>query len=278
MPSTHTQIPVSEEDGESFESIPWESLSDRPGDHRRWYIGAALILCLGLVVSVFRGLSAPTPIPIHPVQSPVAIEMPTTTSLPEAITEADLMAIEPAAIERAAAAAAEIAVVEFFTGDSQGVWADVSLSPGRVTFVEYARALTVSPAGASRFEVTVAVSVLDAGEGEAFVRRPLRGVVMTIDAADGIFRPLDLPAPVALPLAPFEDIQVAFATVDPDVLATIGLSLTEFGVISAEPVSYGLLTDGSLRVVVEITDPGGTKWPMALRLKPDGTLAVAPSP
>ena len=152
------------------------------------------------------------------------------------------------------------------------------LSPGRVTFVEYARALTVIPVGAGQFEVTVAVSVLDAGDGETFVRRPLRGVSMIIDVTDGIFRPLDLPAPVALSLAPFEDIQVTSAIVDPAVLATIDEALSAFGVVTAEPVSYGLLADGSLRVVVEITDPGGTTWPMAFRLGANGTLLVPLSP
>lgn len=278
MPPTHTHIPVSEEDGESFESIPWESLSVRSSDSRRWYIGAALIVGLGVLVSVFRGLTVPTPIPIYPDPSPAAVETPTTTSLPEAVTEADLMAIEPAALERAAAVAAEIAVVEFFSGDSQGVWVDVVLSPGRATFVEYARALTVTPLGAGLFEVIVAVSVLDAEDGEAFVRRPLRGVSIVIDGTDGIFRPLDLPAPVALALAPFEDIPVTSAIVDPAVIATVAEALSAFGVVSVEPVSYGFLADGSLRVVVEITDPGGTAWPMALRLKADGTLVVPPSP
>ena len=278
MPPTHTQIPVSTEDGESFESIPWESLSGRSSDNRRWYIGAGLIVTLGILVSVLRGLAAPAPIPIHPDPSPVAIDMPTTTSLPEAVTEADLMAVEPAALERAAAVAAEIAVVEFFTGDSQGVWTDVLLSPGRVTFVEFARALSVTPVGTGRFEVIVAVSVLDAGDGESFVRRPLRGVSMSIGVTDGIFRPLDLPAPVALALAPFEDIEVSSVAVDPAVLETLAEALSAFGVVTAEPVSYGLMADGSLRVVVEMTDPGGTTWPMAIRLGANGTLLVPPSP
>ncbi len=278
MPPTHTQIPVSTEDGESFESIPWESLGDRSTDNRRWYIAAGAIVTLGILVSVFRGMTTPTPIPIHPDPSPVAIDMPTTTSLPEAVTEADLMAIEPVALERAAAVAAEIAVVEFFTGDSQGVWAGVSLAPGRATFVEFASALTVTPVGAGRFEVTVAVSVLDAGDGEAFVRRPLRGVSITIGVTDGIFRPLDLPAPVELALAPFEDVEVSSVAVDPAVLNTVAEALSAFGVVTAEPVSYGLLADGSLRVVVEMTDPGGTTWPMAIRLGANGTLLVPPSP
>jgi hypothetical protein len=278
MPPIHSQVPVSEEDGESFESIPWESLSDSSSDNRRWYVAAGVIVALGILVSVSRGLVAPTPIPIHTDPSPVVLDMPTTTSPPEVVTEADLMAIEPAALERTAAGAAEIAVVEFFTGDSQGVWADVVLSPGRVTFVEYARALTVTPVGAGLFEVIVAVSVLDAEDGEAFIRRPLRGVSMIIDATDGIFRPLDLPAPVALPLAPFEGVQVTSAVVDPSVLTAVAEALSEFGVVSIERVSYGLLTDGSARLVVEITDPGGTTWPMALRLEPDGTLLVPPSP
>jgi hypothetical protein len=83
---------------------------------------------------------------------------------------------------------------------------------------------------------------------------------------------------VVLPLAAFESIEVTSDTVDPSVIAGVAQHLAEFGAVSPEPLSYGMLADGSIRIVVEITDPGGITWPMAVRLGPDKTLLVPSSP
>jgi hypothetical protein len=283
-PSTPSQPgvrPVGEEDGESFESIPWESLQHfgRSGERRRWYLVAGAIVALAIGMSAVRSMVASTPPPALSGSSTAAttttVPATATTSLAPIVTEADLMAIDGTAMERLVAAAAEAAVSEYFSAEEAGFWRGAQLPHSeRATFVEWARAVTVTALDPTRFAVTVAVSVLDGADGEPFVRRATRAVAVLIDVSDGTMRPLDLPTPAALPFDAFEAPSITMQAVDPDVMAAIAAAAAEFGSVSSEPLSYGAAGRGVVRVVAEVTDESGA-WPMAFRVGPD--LEVLPA-
>jgi len=274
--------PVGEEDGESFESIPWESLQHlgAGGERRRWYAVAGAIVLLAIGVSAVRsmvaGSAAPAPSPGSTSPIDTTVPATVTTTLPPIVTEADLMAIDGAAMERLVAAAAETAVSEYFSSEEGGFWRHAELPhPERSTFVEWARAASVTALDPSRFAVTVAVSVLDGADGEPFVRRPTRAVALVVDVSDGIVKPVDLPTPVAVPFGVFDAPSVTTRTVDPDVMAAVAMVGAEFGTVSSEPLSYGEVDAGVVRVVVEVTDQSGLAWPMTFRVGRD--LAVLPA-
>ncbi|HVR33984.1 MAG TPA: hypothetical protein VMS74_14910 [Acidimicrobiia bacterium] len=288
MPTSNPLEPrhrsIAEEDGESFESIPWEALDGlgRPGDSRRWYAVAGAIVVLVLGVSAARNLGSAEPVELvgaegtNPTESVAEAILPPTTAastVPAIVTEADLKALDPHVLERAAAAMAETAVRQFFSMDPDGLWAGLTFEPTRATFVEGVTAVTVTPLDQARFEVVVAVAVLDAAEGEAFVRRPARAVALVVDGSSGTFQPVDLPSPVPFPFDPFVAPMVRETEPVADVMAAIAESVS--GVVEPTAVSYGTLSSGVTRVVATVVDEAGIGWPMVFHVGADGTLLPA---
>lgn len=181
------------------------------------------------------------------------------------------MAVDVHLVERAAAAFAEVAVREYFSGESDGIWAGVEFDGSRSTFAEHAAAVSVTPITQSIYEVVVVASVLDAAEAEPFVRRPLRAVTVVVDATDGIFRPMDLPSPTALPFGAFDSPAVTYREPDLAVIDAIAAEVESFGDVDGEPLSYATTEDGKLRVVVTVVDEAGIGWPMAFTVDDTGT-------
>lgn len=278
-PSRPHASTIGSEDGESFDSIPWESLHtlNRPVDRRRWYLIAGVVLLVAVGVSAI-GRLAPD-VPASPVSTPIvattAVSVPPTT-VPPAVTEADLMAIDVDVLERAAAALAEVAVREYFSGETDGIWAGVLFDGTRSTYVEHVSAVTVTPITQTSYEILVVASVLDAAEGEPFIRRPLRAVTVVVDATDGNFRPVDLPSPTALPFGTFDAPAVSEKEPDPAVIDAIASEIGLFGDVGDAPLSYGTTDEGELRVVITMVDEAGVAWPMAFTI--DDAGAVRPSP
>lgn len=273
--STSPTSPPHSEPGETLEAIPWERLSDPAPDPRRWYRMAAIVVGAGLILAFVRTLIAPDPVPpAAPVTTtipaePVMVAPPTTVPF---VTEADLMAVEPGELRRAAAASAELAVAAFFSGETAAVWPDLALDPGRVTFVELTRAVAVEETGPGRFVVTVVVSVLDAADGETFSRRAPRAVAQVVESVGDGFRPAELPYPVPVPMVPFIAPTTASAPVDPAVIAVASQGLSSLGTAAAEPLDYGALPDGAVRVVLSMTDDTGATWPVAVTVEPGGRI------
>lgn len=259
---------IADEDGESFESIPWEAL-DRLGgsnDQRRWYIIAGVIVAVAVGFSAMRSLGSSAPVEIvdaPPVPVSVAAPVTTTSTIPEATTEADLMAVDTQMLERAAAGLAEAAAVQYFSAESDGIWTGVEFDSSRSTFVESATAVTVTQVAATRFEVIVAVSLLDAADGSPFVRRPLRGVSILVDATDGVFRPVDLPTPAVLPFAPFAPESTTATAADGPMIEAATAIAAPFGTVVADSVVVHRLESGETRVVVSVVDDAGIAWPMS---------------
>ncbi|MEX2655103.1 MAG: hypothetical protein WD532_08750, partial [Acidimicrobiia bacterium] len=184
----------------------------------------------------------------------------------EIITEADLMAVDIHLLERAAAGLAEAAAVEYFSAEAGGMWTGVEFDPLRSTFVESATAVTVTQVAATSFEVIVAVSVLDAVDGEPFVRRPLRGVSIVVDASDGTFRPVDLPTPATLPFGSLVPATATSEIADPAAIATATALAAPFGTVVGDSVVVTTLASGEQRVAVTVVDEAGIAWPMSFPL------------
>lgn len=198
---------VADSDGETLESIPWDALRsiERSPARRVWFLASGAAAVLVALVAVVGGLGSggeAIPVTVPPVTTPPATVVSTTSTTIGAVTEADLMAVDVLALERSAAAVAEIAAHQYYAADSGDVWAGVEFDRSRETFVEYARAVSTTPLDRRRFEVVVAVSVLDAEPGAPFVRRSPRAITLVVEWQDGLFHPVSLPAIADLPVGP----------------------------------------------------------------------------
>ena len=262
-----------------MDSIPWESIDrlGQPVDHHRWYLIAAVIVAVGIGVSAVRNLgSSPAPV-MGTTSTAVAVQETTTappaTTAPDPalVTEADLMAIEPHLLERSAAAFAEVAAVEYFSGFSEGIWAEVAFDLSRSTFVEYAVAVEVTRREPFLFDVLVAVSVLDAAPLEEFVRRPVRGISIVVDASDERLRPVGLPSPARLPFGSFKAPTSEAEPIDEESLDRITEAARQFG--EARAVEFRRAPSGGGSATVTIVDAGGIGWPMRLDLDADGVVS-----
>jgi hypothetical protein len=272
---------VADQDGESIDSIPWESLHTLagPADRRHWYAVAGAIVLAAVLVSVVRVATPATPVDLSLPQATAPTTLPTGPSAvpsttPAPITEADLMSVDVGALERVAVAAAETAALAYFSQDAS-VWEGVVFDRSRSTFVEYLSAVSVVRLAPTRFEVVVVASVLDGTEGQPFQRRPLRGVSIVVDGSDGDFRPVDLPSPAVLPFrAPGLPTPIDEAPA-PGVMESVARLAASMGAVAAEPLSYGRLPSGETRVVAAVTDSSGMVWPMSFTVS--SAAVVLPS-
>jgi len=239
---------------------------------------AAGVLAAGMAVAVLRPAvgSEPRVPEVASTAVPTTVASPSTTRVPDetalVVGEADLMAVDPVAMERTAAAVAAAAVAEYFTADTSGFWAGVSIEPTVTTFVESTRAVTVDRTGPGTFRVVVAVSLLDGTDGAEFRRRPLFGVSIPIDATGGMIRPSDLPAPSPLPIDGFVPPAGVETTPRPEMVAAATAAVAPMAAFQPELVSYQILADGTTRIVLAVSDETGSVWPMSLIVAADGSV------
>lgn len=265
-----------DEPGESFESVPWESLRfDSSGpDRRRWYVIAGAMVLAALAVSAFTRLTPdePTPLAVSSAVTTIPVSEPTTTTAPQLITEADLMALDPLGVERRLMAFAEAAVAEYFAADAGGVWSGVEFATVRPTYTERVSAVGVTDLGGGTYRVLVAASVLDAGEDGMFERRPLRGVTVDVDAGTELLTVLGLPTPADLPFGTFAGAS------DPEEVPSEQMSeeVARWQPVSGEVEadSARIVTDaaGTQRVQVVVVDAAGNRWPVSIPVTAEGTL------
>lgn len=265
-----------DEPGESFESVPWESLRfDSSGpDRRRWYVIAGVIAGVAIAFSALIRLTPgePTPVVVPSSVTTIPTAMPTTTTMPQLITEADLMALDPMRVERVVMAFAETAVAEYFAADAGGVWSGVEFGTVRSTYTERVTAVEVTDLGGGTYRVLVAASVLDAGEDGMFERRPVRGVTVDIDTGAERLTVLGLPTPADLPFGHFERGSGPEEDPSAQLLESVGRWQPAFGQIEGD--SARIVTDrsGNLRADVVVVDTAGNRWPVSIPLTSEGAL------
>lgn len=195
------------------EHVPWEQLAVHPPPDRRRLIYAAAggLVIAALAVAGVRQylLPAPSFAPIErideagPPSSVIADVRPAIAPPPTAPiwSEADLMAIDPAAVERRLAAAAEMVVLEFFTLDPGDDWAGrvgaitgwqvpesarpTPPEPEAVSYVEWVSATAADQTATGRYTVTVAMRRMTAADGAAYRRHPVEWVALDLRIGQG---------------------------------------------------------------------------------------------
>lgn len=263
---------------EEHEEIPWSMLvdHDRRSRSRTLYIGAAVIVALVVVITGIRWVNGHR----HGPSEAVALVTSTTTVPPPTTTvvsEADLMAIEPAADRLAAIARAEWFVTDYFTIDGSpapefldAFTNDAELpdlppltGESAVSFVEWARATAVRshPGG---YVVTVLYRTLYESDEQRFERSPVRGVDVIVIVDGERTAIAELPQPVPIPVA-----------------AGVGGWMDTSREISGEVIAAALETAAGLtqnpalveaggsgaawRVLFTVEDLSGARFPMVLR-------------
>lgn len=269
-----------DEPGESFESVPWESLrfDSSSTDRRRWYVIAGAVALAAITVSVLSRLTPEPPTPLVAASTTTTLPASTITTMaaPVLSTEADLMAVDPVRIERRVMAFAETAVAEYFSADAGGIWSSIEFATARTTYTERVSAVSATSLGAGRYRVLVAASVLDAGEDGMFERRPVRGVAVDIDARVEPLIVLGLPTPAELPFGTFEGADSVENLPAGTLLDAVATWQPAFGRVEAE--SARIVTDrsGSQRVRVVVVDDAGNRWPVSVPVTSDGNLETQP--
>jgi hypothetical protein len=289
MTAPHNPPPAKED--EHFEHIPWEHLSASTSNRRWWiYAGAGALVVAALTASLVRNSSPtqqrsaadvlPAPAVSEATSGATAAFPPSTTSAVAPYSEADLMAVAPDSLLAEAAAMAEWIASDFFTIDGSGaITSDLALIlpagsslpstiEGQRSFVEWSRALGVDEIAPGRYRVVVVVRTLGAGPGADYRRLAPRAVLLDLQWTPDGWSLLDLPSPAALPTTmqmppwPSQDL--------PPVVS------------QAASTGGGIVLDGGRvgnywRVVVEVPDEAGSRWPQVLWFDEAGTPMAPPS-
>lgn len=266
------------EPGESLESVPWESLRfDSAGSNRRrWYFVAGAVGLAAIAISAFTRLTPeePTPLAVPSTVTSLPATTTSTTTAPQLVTEADLMALDPLRIERQVTVFAETAVAEYFAADAGGIWRGVEFGTVRPTYTERVGAVSVSDLGSGTYRVLVAASVLDAGEDGMFERRPLRGVTVDIDAGAESLTVLGLPSPAPLPFGRYVGTDDAGVGPTEAVSQAVDRWQPAFGQVEANSARVVADQAGRQRVRVVVVDAAGNRWPVSIPITAEGTLEV----
>lgn len=281
---------------EVVEHIPWDRLTVATHLRPAWLpyaLGTLAVAIVAAGILSFRATpSEPTVItlPPEPARSGPgeqfegeeggAVQPPTTAEEVAApgqiVTEADLMAFVPPAGEAAAAARAEWFVLDYFSSSDSGRVEKLTTAlpngievpepaSGRMTYVDWVRALSTEPGRGGSYVVTVLYRTLVASDGQPYRAGPVRAVKVSVAVApDGSGSVLDLPAPAELPTGavPVTPVQWQPAEAPGPVLEQLWDELPGAG---EDPRIVGASTDGMRwRIVVEWGDDATGRWPHAV--------------
>ena len=300
---------------EELEQIPWSALVAEHRDERNRTIfmaaGVAVALLLGFmgarlltggvdattvtlpVDAAAEGSTASVPagdaedVPGRTIDEPSALPSPD----PQPLSEADLMALVPDEMARAAIMRAEWFVTDLFTADLDPMGSGpvrAALPSGLalpvlphdtglgVSYVEWARAFRVEPLRSDVYLVGVVFRTLAAPGDGLFSRTQERAVAVTVQVTpDGGSLVLDLPTPIAPPAPPV----VTVAPIGPEAAPdhVLGAAVANAAAWGYEPqvVSSGAAS-GMWRVVVSVTDEVGNRWPTVFWFDETGTPAPPP--
>ncbi len=282
-------IPSSEDRPDDvIESIPWESLGRLdPPDRRPWYIaGAVVVTVVAISASATRTLW-PAP-PLEPPTASTSTATVATTAIVQStqeapvtvapvsapvLSEADLMAVEPAQMDRWVASHAEWFLSELFTldgSDREGLAdlmpAGVSIDspdPDARSFVESASTRTVTKTGSDRYEVVVLIRLLSSADGTAYVRHAAAAFAVPVGIVDGQPVILDLPSPVDIEVLRGR-VPAGEPSAPPAHVADAAVASAEtFGTVDPSTVT-AQLAGSYWRVSVAVEDAAGVMWPIVV--------------
>jgi hypothetical protein len=245
--------------------------------------------------------AAPPPVEVSPVSVTTTSQLPSPRLYSEAellagssaaaavdggasaTDEADVMAMVLQYETSAVAARAEWFVTDFFTIDGDvvgresvrsvlptGALAAVVETEAGVSYVEWARAVSVEQIDVAEFEVTVVFRALAGTDRESLHRQPVRAVAVGVTLDDtGAFGVADLPEPVALPpsLAVEGIVAESDEPLPESVRATALAAADAWGADAI--VERSSLDSGRWRVEVSVTDASGLRWPLVVRVPVD---------
>lgn len=278
LPCMDSEDPVGDE--EQFQSIPWSTLTMDAG-RPPWLVyvaaGAVVALVVGVLLARSFGSASALPVPAASTQalSPINEER----AVPTAVEEADLRALYQPGTgeEQLIMATAESFVRSYFTTDEAGdrsaaVARDLGwpapVASGPLTYVEWARAWEVTDPVDGRYRVSVSFRTISDSAGEY-----RRGPVMAVDVLvqitpGGETYVVDLPSPAELPVRPANGPKPSpLIDVPEEIVAGVLRTADTWGM---EPsVVGGTEVDGGWRVVVEVEDPAGARWPLVVHVAED---------
>ena len=274
---------------EVYEHVPWAQLAVPPPTRKPWvvYLAAGAIAAAALGALVVRSVGHVPDAPVAAAPLPVAA--PVTTTLPllpekELLTEADLLAVTPGRGELTAAARAEWFVTDYFSSggepgtqdrvldalpDDAAVPADTLSSFS--SYVEWVTTSRIEAIGDQRFRSTVLFRMLASSDDEeTYVRLPVQAVDVVVEVdASGASTVVDLPMPVDIPTGPPVPAWTEPIAEVPDQLRGTAVRLAEAWGIDPS-VIHGSRQGNGWRVVVEVADEAGIRWPLTVWLTDQG--------
>jgi hypothetical protein len=275
---------------EVYEHIPWAQLAAPSRGARQWIVylaaGAIAVASLGALVarSIERVPQAPLVVPPTTAAAPAVTTPPPKQPPAGPLTEADLLAAAPGRREVSAAARAEWFVADYFsTGGDPGSHREVldalpdgsqvpkGVPQGTASYVDWVATSRVEAVGDGQFRSTVLFRTLvSSGEDAAYTRLPVRAVDVVVEVGPGGgTRVIDLPIPVVLPDSPPAPSWADPAGEVPDAVRTGGLALA--GSWGGEPsLLEASERESGWRMVVEVVDEAGIRWPLTLWLTDQG--------
>lgn len=273
---------------DEYEEIPWSTLlsEHQQGRTRTLYLAAAVIVAVVAGFVGIRWLTSPdhgdgsavaAPADTTTIVADEADESTTTTTTTIAVlSEADLMAVQPAIAELSAVARAEWFVTDYFTVDGplpeeliSAFVNDATLpdlpSPAEadISYVEWARAFDIRPT-ADGYAVSVVFRSLTEEPGGAFIRSPVRAVDVLVAVDDGETAIADLPIPILPPV--YHTIDGWMDTEGEAHDEAIAATLDYAGMFDENSVIVQSGAAGpDWRVVFTIGDRSGNRWPVVMR-------------
>ena len=270
---------------DEYEEIPWSTLlsEHRHGRAKTLYMAAAVIAAIVVGFVGVRWLSAPghgdlpaLAAPVETTTSEVVEVEAESSSTTAVLSEADLMAVEPAVAELAAIARAEWFVTDYFTVDgpipeelisafvNDAVVPDLPDGEGMgISYVEWARAFDVRPT-ISGYVVSVVFRSLTEEPDGAFVRGPVRAVDVLIAVEEGETAIAELPIPILPPVYHAIDGWMVTNGEAHDAAITATLDYAGMFDENAQVIESGA-AGPEWRVVFSVGDRSGNRWPVVMR-------------
>lgn len=273
---------------DEYEEIPWSTLlsEHQQGRTKTLYLAAAVIVAVVVGFVGIRWLTSPdhgdgaaiaAPADTTTTAPDEAVESTTTTATTLAVlSEADLMAVQPATAELSAVARAEWFVADYFTVDGPlpeelvSAFVNDAVLPelpnhaeADISYVEWARAFDIRPT-ASGYAVSVVFRSLTEEPGGTFIRSPVRAVDVLVAVDDGETAIADLPIPILPPVYHTIDgwMEAEGEAHDEAIAATLEYA----GMFDENAVVVQSGTSGpEWRVVFTIGDRSGNRWPVVMR-------------